>query len=154
MKKVMGRPRKEMDWEKFKQLCELHCTASEMSHILNMDEDTLNERCKETHGETFAVHSKKLRSNGKMNLRRTQFKLAQRNAAMAIWLGKQYLDQKDNDFENLAGEDLVSHYTQVMNQLSSMQSARKMADKSIISDAKSAFVTDDNAASIGKSSIF
>lgn len=32
---------------------------------------------------------------GKASLRRTQYKLAERNAAMAIWLGKQYLGQKD-----------------------------------------------------------
>ena len=31
-----------------------------------------------------------------MSLRRTQFKLAEKNPTMAIWLGKQYLGQRDN----------------------------------------------------------
>lgn len=31
-----------------------------------------------------------------MSLRRTQFKLAEKNPTMAIFLGKQYLGQRDN----------------------------------------------------------
>ena len=31
-----------------------------------------------------------------MSLRRMQYKLAEKNTAMAIFLGKQYLGQKDN----------------------------------------------------------
>ena len=33
--------------------------------------------------------------SGKASLRRNQFKMAQTNAAMAIWLGKQYLGQRE-----------------------------------------------------------
>lgn len=32
----------------------------------------------------------------KIRLRRNQFKLSERSASMAIWLGKQYLGQKDS----------------------------------------------------------
>lgn len=35
------------------------------------------------------------KEQGKTSLRRTQFKLAQKSAAMAIFLGKNYLDQTD-----------------------------------------------------------
>lgn len=35
------------------------------------------------------------KEEGKTSLRRTQFRLAQKNAAMAIFLGKNYLDQTD-----------------------------------------------------------
>lgn len=35
------------------------------------------------------------KEEGFVSLRRKQFKLAENNAAMAIWLGKQYLGQKD-----------------------------------------------------------
>ena len=35
-------------------------------------------------------------------MRRSQFKLAEKNAAMAIFLGKQYLGQKDEPDINLA----------------------------------------------------
>ena len=39
---------------------------------------------------------KKGQDNGKRSLRRIQFKLAEKNPTMAIWLGKQYLGQRDN----------------------------------------------------------
>ena len=33
---------------------------------------------------------------GKISLRRKQWQLAEKSASMAIWLGKQYLGQRDN----------------------------------------------------------
>ena len=40
-------------------------------------------------------------------MRRSQFRLAEKNATMAIWLGKQYLGQKDTvDEENAAEKKL------------------------------------------------
>ena len=44
---------------------------------------------------TFSDAYKNKSQLGKSSLRRAQFKLAEKNATMAIWLGKQYLDQKD-----------------------------------------------------------
>ncbi|MEI6439053.1 MAG: hypothetical protein WCO83_02500 [Alphaproteobacteria bacterium] len=35
------------------------------------------------------------KGHGRIGLRRTQFRLAEKSAAMAQWLGKQYLDQRD-----------------------------------------------------------
>ena len=40
---------------------------------------------------------------GRISLRRTQFRLAEKNAAMAIWLGKQHLEQRDR--HELTGKD-------------------------------------------------
>ena len=40
------------------------------------------------------------RSDGKVSLRRAQFKLAQTNPTMSIFLGKQYLGQSDNPGSN------------------------------------------------------
>lgn len=40
---------------------------------------------------------------GKSSLRRCQFNLAKRNATMAIWLGKQYLEQTDK--QEISGPD-------------------------------------------------
>lgn len=62
---------------------------------MRVSEDTVERRCKEHYGETFAEIYKKLSAVGKSSLRRTQFKMAERNTAMAIWLGKQYLGQSD-----------------------------------------------------------
>lgn len=38
-------------------------------------------------------------------MRRYQFELAKKNANMAIWLGKQYLGQRDNPEYNIDTED-------------------------------------------------
>ena len=44
---------------------------------------------------SFSEVFKQKRGIGKISLRRYQFELAKKNANMAIWLGKQYLGQKD-----------------------------------------------------------
>ena len=43
----------------------------------------------------FSEVFKEKRGLGKISLRRNQFRLAEKSATMAIWLGKQYLGQKD-----------------------------------------------------------
>lgn len=43
------------------------------------------------------------KGNGRISLRRKQFQLAEKNAAMAIWLGKQYLEQRDR--HEVTGKD-------------------------------------------------
>lgn len=55
----------------------------------------LDSWCKRTYGHGFSEVFRQKREAGKISLRRAQFQLAQKNANMAIWLGKQYLDQKD-----------------------------------------------------------
>jgi hypothetical protein len=97
MPKKMGAPRKEVDFEQLKKLCNIQCTAVEIAGFFDMSDDTLVARIKEKHDMTFSEFFKKYSSMGKISLRRNQLKLAEKNVAMAIWLGKQYLGQKDPD---------------------------------------------------------
>ena len=76
-------------------MCSIQCTLEEICAILGVEDDTLNKWCKETYGRTFSEVFREKRSLGHMSLRRAQFKLAQNNATMAIFLGKNYLGQKD-----------------------------------------------------------
>ena len=92
---VTGRPRKEISREQFEKLCAMQCTEQEMCGFFGVCEDTLNSWCKRTYGDTFSEVYKKHSQDGKISLRRTQFKLAEKSPAMAIWLGKQYLGQTD-----------------------------------------------------------
>ena len=97
----MGRPKINIDKKIFEKLCAIQCTEIEICGCFDCCEDTLNKWCKEnyrdengkpmTFSEVFAVK----RQKGRASLRRSQFRLAEKNANMAIWLGKQYLDQKD-----------------------------------------------------------
>lgn len=91
----MARPKKEIDKNQFEKLCELQCTKVEIAGFFDVSEDTVERWCKRTYEESFAVIFSKKRTNGKISLRRSQFKLAEKNANMAIWLGKQYLEQKE-----------------------------------------------------------
>ena len=90
-----GRPRKEISKDQFEKLCSMQCTEEEMCGFFGVCEDTLNAWCKRTYNGTFSEVYKNHSQDGKISLRRTQFKLAERSPAMAIWLGKQYLGQTD-----------------------------------------------------------
>lgn len=90
-----GRPKKEIDVDNFKKLCGMMCTLSEIAGFFDCSEDTIERWCKRELGDTFAEIYKKYSANGKITLRRNQFKLSEKNAAMAIFLGKNYLGQTD-----------------------------------------------------------
>ena len=95
-----GRPQKEIDKTSFESLLKMQCTLEEIAGFFNdklggCSTDTIERWCERTYKESFADISKKWRSVGKISLRRYQFKLAEHNASMAIWLGKQYLGQHD-----------------------------------------------------------
>lgn len=94
-----GRPAKDFDRELFEQLCAIMCTEEEICSIFNTTDKTLVNWCQRTYGMNFSEAQKKYSARGKMSLRRYQFKLAQKSAAMAIFLGKNYLGQKDNIIE-------------------------------------------------------
>lgn len=92
-----GAPKKEIDWELFEQLCELQCTQAEMASVLKINVDTLHDRAQEKYKESYSEIYKKFSLPGKCSLRRNQFNLSKTNATLAIWLGKQWLGQKDNE---------------------------------------------------------
>lgn len=92
----MARPRKEIDKNLFEKLCGIFCTEEEIAGVFDCSVDTIERWCKRTYKESFAETYKKHSAKGKMSLRRSQFKLAEKSAAMAIFLGKNYLGQRDN----------------------------------------------------------
>lgn len=94
-----GRPRKEIDNKIFENLCGLQCTLEEIAGVFDCSVDTIERWCKREYGETFAETYKKHSAKGKTSLRRIQFRLAEKSAAMAIFLGKNYLGQKDSIIE-------------------------------------------------------
>ena len=92
----MGRPRKEINKTEFEKLCFLQCTEREFCSWFDVSDETLNKWCKENYdGRTFLAVFKEKRENGLISLRRTQFQLAEKSPAMAIFLGKNLLGQTD-----------------------------------------------------------
>lgn len=95
MKKV-GRPKTNIDKSYFEKLCQMQCTLEEIAGFFDCCDDTINNWCKEVYDDNFSGVYKKKSMAGKISLRRNQFKIAENNASMAIFLGKQYLGQRDN----------------------------------------------------------
>ncbi|HCH92378.1 MAG TPA: hypothetical protein DE061_01605 [Clostridiales bacterium] len=100
----MGRPRIEINKEEFEKLCALLCSEEEIASWFDVSVDTLCRWCKREYGVTFAEIYKTKSEKGRIALRRYQFKLAEKYPAMAIFLGKQYLGQRDN-VDNAEGVD-------------------------------------------------
>lgn len=92
----MARPLKEIDKKQFENLCALQCTREEICGFFGISEKTLDSWCKRTYKQSFSLVFKEKRGLGKISLRRSQWRLAEKSASMAIFLGKQYLGQKDN----------------------------------------------------------
>jgi hypothetical protein len=84
-----GRPKIEIDYATVEKLANIQCTQEEIASFLGISSRTLLRD--EKFNELFA----KGRENGKMSLRRIQWKHAEKSVPMAIWLGKQYLGQRD-----------------------------------------------------------
>lgn len=99
---MAGRPRKVFDKREFTNLVGLGCTQEEICWWFRDETgkkaniDTLSRWCKREFGLNFQEYYKK---NGgmhmKIQLRRNQLKLSEKSAAMAIFLGKNYLGQSD-----------------------------------------------------------
>ena len=98
----MARPRKEIDQKQFENLCGLQCTLEEICGWFDVCTDTLETWCKRTYNRGFSEVFAQKRGAGKISLRRSQWRLAEKNANMAIWLGKQYLGQKDQEVQEYA----------------------------------------------------
>jgi len=135
--KPTGRPLKEFNKQIFENLCQIQCTVNEVESVLQSDQRTIDNWCKREYGEPFSTVYKRFADCGKPSLRRMQWNLAKTNASMGIWLGKQYLDQKDHKDEQVVDEHTVAQFSSLMKQIGEIQSARKIEDNKINSEQKS-----------------
>ena len=96
--KKRGRKKIAIDYEKAEKLASIMCTQSEIASVLGVSLALLE------HDPEFLRIHKKGMEHGKASVRRMQFQAANGgNATMQIWLGKQYLGQKDK--QELTGKD-------------------------------------------------
>lgn len=92
----MGRPKANIDWHKVDNLLKAQCDGVGIAGILGIAPDTLYRLCREENKIGFEDYSRQKKSEGKELLRAKQFESAMSgDRVMQIWLGKQYLDQKD-----------------------------------------------------------
>ena len=95
-RRKVGRPKKEVDIEQMKRLCELQCTAQEIASVMDCSVDHLERVIKEKFNCKFADFFNQNKGGGQVSLRRKQFTVAMEgNPTMLIWLGKNWLKQVD-----------------------------------------------------------
>ena len=102
-----GRKTKDFDKNIFENLCKIQCTVNEIEEVLGSNQTVIDKWCMREYSKSFAKVRDDLRSSGKASLRRMQFKLAEKNAGMAIFLGKNILGQTDQIVQEIKQEQTV-----------------------------------------------
>ena len=99
-----GRPRLQFDLRLVEDLGKIQSTHAELAAVLGCSLDTVKDRL--AHDPEFSTAYQKGLENGKSSLRRIQWKAALAgNTTMQIWLGKQYLGQRDMHSTELTGAE-------------------------------------------------
>ena len=94
--KPNGRPPIDIDWQQFDKLCLMQATLSEIAGWFDCEERTIENKVTGKFGISFFEYFKKKSAGGKISLRRKQYEMAlSGNVSLLIWLGKQYLNQRD-----------------------------------------------------------
>lgn len=86
----------EIDYKELEKLCHIQCSELEIADWFHCSVDTIERRVKEQFGVSFAEYFSKKRVGGLVSLRRNLFKLSEKNAAVAIFLAKNWLGMKDS----------------------------------------------------------
>ena len=107
----MGRPKivwNEKEYNAVEYMCLIHCTGEEIAGVMGVNYDTLNRLIKTRYKMSFSDYYKRFSSQGKMSLRRMQWKSAEAgNVTMQIFLGKQILGQVEKVEQTHTFEDLT-----------------------------------------------
>ena len=93
----------DLDQEQFEKLCAMQCTMVEIISWFGVNKDTLYHWIKRTYGDkSFEQVFNEKKQAGFVALRRKQWQLAENSVPMAIFLGKNYLGQSDNQNVDLS----------------------------------------------------
>lgn len=118
----MGRPLTEFNKKQFVDLVALGCTEQEICWFFRDETgkcasvNTLSRWCVRTFGQTFQEYSAENKGMAlKIQLRRNQLELSKRSAAMAIFLGKNYLGQSDKvTVEDTNGQSAIEQIAKLV----------------------------------------
>lgn len=108
----------EIDQTEFEKLCALQCTLDEIADFFDCSEDTVERWVRRTYKDEngrpakFAEVFRQKRARGKISLRRYQWQSAKKSVTMQIWLGKQYLGQRDLPEDSVDMEDSEAYFNE------------------------------------------
>lgn len=94
----MAAKKVDIDWDRVAKYLQAQCSGSGIAGILGIHENTLYSRCKLDNGVEFMAFSEQKKGEGKELLRKKQYDVAMEgDKTMLVWLGKQYLEQKEKN---------------------------------------------------------
>lgn len=115
-------------------LARIHASIDEIAHVLGVERSVLTRGNKEVFMPIYEAGM----SDFRVTLRRNQLELSKSNANMAIWLGKNYLEQRDPDKQVKEGEinyeDLSELGKLLTSKAKSMKKAKKSAEEEMVDD--------------------
>lgn len=119
--------------DQIRALGRIQATVSEVASVLRVSERTLQNFF--TMHEDAKIAHEEGKFEGHASLRRKQFAMADKNAAMAIWLGKQYLGQREpvqqietggpGAFSELTDDELDAELQEAIKELNAAERAAK-----------------------------
>jgi predicted metal-binding transcription factor (methanogenesis marker protein 9) len=138
--RCMPRPEIPIDWERVDELLIAGCLGTEIASYFSMHPNTFYDRVVAKYNVSFTEYSTQKKATGEALLREAQFKKAikKHDNTMLVWLGKQRLGQKETPSDHVVSEEIMKHYIEVMSQIATLQSDRKIADSNKSNELKSA----------------
>lgn len=134
----MGRPKANIDWHKVDNLLKAQCDGVGIAGILGVHPNVLYEACKEVNKLRFSEYSAQKKSEGKELLRAKQFETAMNgDKTLQIWLGKQYLGQKDKNDVTTDGKQ-IGGLSIVAPTVEDAEIIKRLADANNTADTKDA----------------
>jgi len=130
----VGLPEKEIILDQVIYWAGLQATAEEVASSFFITVETLDRHLIEHFGMGFVELKKRVGGSGKLSLRRYQFQQAEKNTSMAIWLGKQWLGQKDNEQTVIVTQEQLDASRAIMEQLTLAQQEAKNGSQKIQED--------------------
>lgn len=84
--------------KQFEAMAKILCTVEEICAVIGISNSSLDDYCQRVYGLPFNILYQRFTNSGRMSLRRAQYASAvkSRNVTMQIWLGKQWLGQREN----------------------------------------------------------
>lgn len=108
-----GRPRASLDqdqWRSLDIMCNAGVPQADIAEAMRVDVKTLGAICQRDRGLTFSQYRQQKKGKGRAAIAAKQFQVAMSGqVAMLIWLGKQWLGQREPRLEADVRSTVVSH---------------------------------------------
>ena len=108
------------------KLLQAHCPGTEIAASFDMHPNTFYRKVEEEFKVSFSEYSAQKKNKGKNNLRLAQFKTALGgNTSIQIWLGKNWLAQRDEPKEDKEFDGQLAHLLEMLQKIQKPEDFKK-----------------------------